>query len=123
MTLDLLRDTLLLSLVLMLVYVLYKRLQKVIRRDSVDARYILHKEDLTWDGVEGIYSFQLIKATHLIVTLHADNGDYIRTLTDSEHPRGQQSIAFQRESLPVGRYYLKVHVPGQDSSLYFAVQS
>lgn len=122
MSLDLLRDALLLSLVLMLVYVLYKRLQKVIRRDSVDARYILYKEDLQWDGHQGVYSFHLTKSTHLIASVHEEDGTLVRTLTDGERTQGEQHIAFGSDQLPTGRYYLKIQVPGQDSSFYFIVK-
>lgn len=121
MKLDILRDALLVTLLAMLVYVLYKRLLKILGREKVQARYVVSKEDFQLDGRSGQLRFFLSSSTHVRIALHTDAGQEIQEVASVDLKKGQHQFALDLSALHAGRYYCSITAPGQNSSRYFTL--
>lgn len=120
--LDLLRNALLVTLLVMLVYVLYRRLLRVLRRDHVVARYPALANSIRWTGDgEAHIELTLADRMYLIVDVYDQHDNRVLQLAEGEFLPGVQEFTFHRRDLIPGRYYYKVISPHEQASQYFEV--
>lgn len=121
MKLDILRDALLVTLLAMLVYVLYKRLLKILGREKVEARYVVSKEELNLQGAASELHFYLSAAAHVRIAVHDEAGKEVMEVAQVDLKKGQHQFALDLSRLVQGRYYYSITAPGQNSSRYFTI--
>ncbi|MFN8777723.1 MAG: hypothetical protein ACK5XV_13260 [Flavobacteriales bacterium] len=123
MNLETLKNTLLVMLVIMLVYVLYKRLIHILKKDQVMTRYPALANALKWseDNRQATIEVTLQEKMYLIVDIFDQHGNRVLHLAEGEYVAGPQHFAFSRSALVPGRYYYKVTSPWEQASQYFEV--
>jgi hypothetical protein len=119
--LELVKNALLVTLVIMLVYVLYKRMIKVLYRDKVMSQYPTIGNQLTNENGNWIISVELYRTTHLIIEIYNASNQMILKVAEGEYASGMQRFPFDVNYLKSGKYYYKVTSPNQQSSQYFDV--
>jgi hypothetical protein len=121
MKLEFVKNALLVTLVIMLVYVLYKRMIKVLYRDKVMSQYPTIGNQLTNENGKWIISVELHRTTHLIIEIFNASNKMVLKVAEGEYPSGMQRFSFDINSLEAGKHYYKVTSPNQQSSQYFDV--
>jgi len=123
MNLEILKNTLLVMLVLMLVYVLYKRMIHIMRKDHVMAKYPAMPNQLHWseDQTKATIEVTLREEMYLIVEIFDQHGNKVFQLAEGEYGQGKQAFLFDRAHFVPGRYYYKVTSPHEQASQYFMV--
>ncbi|MFZ4784388.1 MAG: hypothetical protein ACOYLH_02860 [Flavobacteriales bacterium] len=120
-TLESVKNALLVTLVIMLVYVLYKRMIKVLYRDKVMSQYPSIGNQLTVENDHGVVTVELFNPTHLIIEVFDSSNNVAVKLAEGEFNRGAHRFKFELSALKPGKYYYKVTSPNQQSSQYFDV--
>jgi hypothetical protein len=117
-----LRNALLLTLLVMLVYVLYKRLIRLLRREHVQAKYPAMPNSIEWtpEGQARIF-VELRAKMYLIVEIFDQHGNRMIQLAEGEFPGGRQIFTFERRHLIPGKYFYKVTSPHEEASQYFEI--
>ncbi len=114
-----LKDVLLVFTVVMLVYVLYKRLLQMLGKKERSKRYARVSEQLLLqDGVLKM-QLELDQAMVLKVTVHAASGEEVLKLDDRTLEAGAHAIEVDVASLSQGRYYMQLQTPAEVYSRYF----
>lgn len=118
-----LRNTLLVMLVVMLVYVLYKRLIHVLRKDQIKAKYPAMPNALSWSEDQQVATIELTlsKKMYLIVEVYDQHGNKVSSLAEGEFDPGVQHFEIRRSHLVPGKYYYKIISPHEQASQYFAI--
>lgn len=116
-----LKNALLVALVIMLVYVLYKRMINVLHKGKVTSQYPSIGNSLIVQNDEGSISVELHKKTYLIVEIFDSSNNPIHKVVEGDFEPGQQIFKFNLTTLPKGKLYYKVTSPNQESSQYFQV--
>jgi hypothetical protein len=118
-----LKNTLLVTLVVMLVYVLYKRLIHILRKDQVKAKYPALPNQLVWspDGTEASIELQLAVKMYLIVEIFDERGSLQSHIAEGEYDAGPHRFSFTRAALSPGRYYYRITSPHEQASQYFVI--
>jgi hypothetical protein len=120
--LEIFRNALLATLVIMLVYVLYKRLIHLLRRDHIIAKYPSMPNSIQWkDSNTALIEVILREKIYLIVEIFDQHGNKLIPLAEGEFDQGRQVFTFERHHLVPGRYYYKVTSPNEQASQYFEV--
>ena len=120
-TLEHLKNALLVSLVIMLVYVLYKRMIKVLHKGKVTSQYPSIGNSILVENNEGKILVELHHKTYLIVEVFDANNSAILKVAEGDFEAGNQTFKFDLSALPKGKLYYKVTSPNQESSQYFQV--
>ena len=116
-----LKNALLVSLVVMLVYVLYKRMIKVLHKGKVTSQYPSIGNSLIVQNHEGSITVELPKKTYLIIEIFDSSNNPIHKVAEGDFETGEQIFRFNLSNLPKGKHYYKVTSPNQESSQYFQV--
>jgi|LakMenEpi03Aug12_release.lakeMendotaPanAssembly.Ray.scaffolds.fasta_scaffold1243669_1 hypothetical protein len=120
-TLENLKNALLVALVVMLVYVLYKRMIKVLHKGKVTSQYPNIGNSLIVENNQGRITVELQKKTYLIVEIFDHTNNPIFKVAEGDFENGEQVFTFELTDLPKGKHYYKVTSPNQESSQYFQV--
>jgi len=115
------KNALLVSLVVMLVYVLYKRMIKVLHKGKVTSQYPSIGNSLIVENNQGRIVVELQKKTYLIVEIFDNTNNPLLKVTEGDFENGEQVFTFDLSALPKGKHYYKVTSPNQESSQYFQV--
>lgn len=118
-TLETLKNALLISLVVMLIYVLYKRLIKVLGKDNINGKYPHIGNALRIESTEGFIDVELKNEAYLIVEIYSNDGSKVSTVAEGDFKLGNHSFSFSVSEMQRGKYYYKVTSPYQESSQYF----
>lgn len=123
MNLENLKNALLVMLVIMLVYVLYKRLIHILRKDQIQAKYPALPNKLVWTNNNSIAQIEvrLNQTMYLIVEVYDTENKKVLDVSEGEFPGGTHHFTFERSAFPAGRYYYKVTSPNEQASQYFEV--
>lgn len=119
--LEIIKNALLISLLLMLVYVLYKRMLKVISRDKIQSKYPSIGNHITWKEKTGEIAVDLKQDMYLVVEIYTAKGDKLITLAEGDYKTGNHTLTFDASSFSEGRYFYKVTSAHQESSQYFDI--
>jgi hypothetical protein len=122
-TLETIKNALLISLLLMLIYVLYKRMLRVLGKDNILSKYPAIGNALEWSGDIAKIKVDLKKETYLIVEIFTKEGTLIQSITEGEYAVGEHVFEFNKQSFAPGKYFYKVTSSYQESSQYFEISS
>ena len=120
--LNIFRDALLITLILLLVYVLYRRLLHLLRKDKIQSEYPNLNDQLTLgsDG-EVQVDFEFQKPTNARISLHDASNNEVMEIENRDFNSGKNHVRFSMKSFATGRYYYKIQTPNQASSRYFEI--
>ena len=121
-TFELLRNVLLVSLLAMLTYVLYKRMLHVMRKQHVQEKYPALPNELHWtEAGQGQIALKLNMKMHLDIQIFNTENTSVLTLANDEFPKGDHLFSFEKSQLPAGKYYYKIVSPHEQASQYFHI--
>ncbi len=121
-TLSTLQDVLLIFTVLILVYVLYKRLLIVLGKDKHKKVYPTIGEKIVWsDTTHATIEVDLKKPAHLELSIFDANNTRVHDVLNKEFEIGLHSLEVDCSSLSAGKYYFKIVAPQLESSQYFVI--
>lgn len=122
-TLETLRDGLLVFSVVLLVYILYKRLLKILGKNERSKRYPTIGEEMIWkDKRTTTVSITLEEDSNLSISVYNNVGQKMNELMQGFYKIGTHDFDIDLSSLPAGRYYLKLVTEHQEASRYFDLQ-
>lgn len=121
-TFELLRNVLLVSLLAMLTYVLYKRMLHVMRKQHVQNLYPALPNQLNWtESGQGQIALTLNMKMHLDIQIFNEANQSILTLASEEFPKGDHIFTFEKSQFSSGKYYYKIVSPHEQASQYFNI--
>ena len=119
--LEIFKNALLFSLLLILVYVLYKRMIRVLSKDRIQAKYPSIGNSIIMENGHGIIQVSLKLQSYLIVEVFTAEGNQVFVVNEGDYPIGDHKFSFELSKLSSGRYFYKVTSPHQESSQYFDI--
>jgi hypothetical protein len=122
-TLETIKNALLISLLLMLIYVLYKRMLRVLGKDNIQSKYPAIGNELEWLGDVAKITVELKKETYLIIEVFTKEGALVHSVAEGEYAVGKHVFEFNKQSFAPGKYFYKVTSSYQESSQYFEISS
>lgn len=122
-TLETIKNALLISLLLMLIYVLYKRMLRLLGKDNIQSKYPAIGNALQWNGDIAKITVELKKETYLIIEIFTKEGTLAQSVAEGEYAIGEHIFEFNKQSLASGKYFYKVTSSYQESSQYFEITS
>jgi hypothetical protein len=121
-TFELLRNVLLVSLLAMLTYVLYKRMLHVMRKQHVQNLYPALPNQLNWtEAGQGQIALTLNMKMHLDIQIFNEENQSMLTLANEEFPKGDHIFTFEKSQFSSGKYYYKIVSPHEQASQYFNI--
>jgi hypothetical protein len=116
-----LKDVLLVFTVVLLVYVLYQRLLKVLGKRERSKRYARVSEKL--EVTRGVLKMdlELEQPMTLKLSVHASQGETLLTPADQSLEIGFNNIEVDISALKSGRYYIQLQTPSEVYSRYFEI--
>lgn len=120
-TLENIKNALLISLIIMLVYILYKRMLKVLSKDHVKSKYPEIGNSLVIKDNTATIEVRTGMPSYLIVEVFDATGNKKLDVAEGDYNKGEHIFTFKLDTLPNGKYYYKVTSPNQESSQYFDV--
>ena len=121
-TFELLRNVLLVSLLAMLTYVLYRRMLHVMRKQHVQNLYPALPNQLNWtESGQGQIALKLNVKMHLDIQIFNEENQSILTLANEEFPKGDHIFTFDKSQFSSGKYYYKIVSPHEQASQYFSI--
>lgn len=119
-SLETLRDVLLVFSVVLLVFVLYRRLLRVLGKKEKSKQYPSLGEELIWkDNRQATFSVTLEENSYLMLSIYNSEGIKQVDVINGEYSIGTHHFDVNMQTLPAGRYYLKVISAHQEASRYF----
>lgn len=119
--LSLFRDTLLVSLVAILVFILYKRLLHMMGRQNVKAKYPALDTETIQENHQVKIRLTLLQSMSLRVAVLDSNHQVLALLKDEVSFEGEHTFVFQTNGLAVGRYAFEIITPHEKSLRYFNI--
>lgn len=118
---ELLRDALLVSLVAILVFILYKRLLHMMGRQNVQAKYPALDAETIIENEQVSIRLQLLQPMQLKVSVLDKNREVLEVIQDAHSEKGDHSFAFKTNGIVAGRYAFEIVTPHEKSLRYFQV--
>jgi len=118
-TMDIIQDFLLVSVVIMLVYVLYKRLLIVLGKKEKNKQYLILHEGIEWSNASAMLPLESLLDDTLNVSIIDANGIVVRTLPEKSIPVGKQTLDVSLDGLPAGKYEIRLMSRMQHHSVFF----
>jgi hypothetical protein len=116
------RNVLLVSLLAMLAYVLYKRMLHVMRKQHTQQKFPSLPNQLHWTADNhGQVTVTLHQEMEIEISIHHENGNFLFQIAQGIYPKGDHVFQFEKQALQVGRYYYKLSSPHEEASQYFQV--
>jgi len=119
--LELLRNVLLVSLLAMLTYVLYKRMMHLMRKQHTQQKFPNLPNKLHWNDNQATIAVELKKEMSLKVEIFSSDGQAVKALADATFPKGDHLFEFSKNDLQPGKYYYKITSPFEEASQYFQI--
>jgi hypothetical protein len=119
-SLETLRDVLLVFSVVLLVYVLYKRLLRILGKKEKSKRYPTLGETIQWqDERHASLLITLEEPSELKLSVFSSTGQPVMEVVQGKYEEGTHELAINLSSLSSGKYYFKVTTDHQEASRYF----
>ena len=119
--LEIFRNALLVTLVVLLVYVLYKRLLAVVRKNEIYAKHPPMETTLSIANNEAKIALELKAPAYVIIEVFDSNNKGLFIVTEGDLSVGNHEFTFGTRLMMAGRYYYKVTSPNEEASQYFTV--
>ena len=123
-SIEMLRNTLLIALILILVYVLYKRLLKTLDKNRINGSYseLLNQDSSELlDGDRLVIRFRHAEKGKVHLVVHSPEGVALEVLADEELEAGDHQFHFRISQRPSGKYSYHLHTHNQKSTRYFQI--
>ena len=120
-TLETLRDVLLVFTVIILVYVLYKRLLRILGKPERKKKYPVIGEQIKWNGRVAELEVNLEEKTTLAIDIRDTSGHNMSEVKEVDFEIGKHFIPVDCSMLQPGRYYFRIVSAMQESSHYFNI--
>ena len=91
-SIDIIQDFLLVSVVILLVYVLYKRLLIVLGKKEKSKQYLILHEGIDWSNSSAILPLESLMEDLLNASILDMQGHTIKTLPEMQIPLGKQQV-------------------------------
>jgi hypothetical protein len=118
---ELLRDALLVSLVAILVFILYKRLLHMMGRQNVQAKYPALDAETTIENEQVCIRLQLLQPMQLKVSVLDENRNVLEVIQDNHSEKGDHSFVFNTNGRSAGKYVFEIVTPHEKSLRYFQI--
>ncbi len=119
-TIETLRDVLLVFLVVMLVYILYQRLLRILGKKQKSTRYPIIGENLEWSNdTTATLEVEMLEAGELSVDIFDQQGQAVLHIEKNNYPIGKHYFTMDISSLSPAKYFVKVTSEHQQISRYF----
>lgn len=119
--LELFRDALLVSLVAILVFILYKRLLHMMGRQNVQAKYPALDAETFQDDRQAKICLTLLQSMPLKITVLNDNLQAVEVIYDQVANTGEHSFVFKTVDKPSGKYAFEIITPNEKALRYFQI--
>lgn len=121
-TLSTLQDVLLIFTVVVLVYVLYKRLLIVLGKKKHSKVYPTIGEKIIWtDQTHASIEVNLKKPVNLELSIFDSSNALVQEVLNMHFEVGQHALEVNCSALTSGKYYFKIVAPESESSHYFVI--
>jgi hypothetical protein len=119
--LELFRDALLVSLIAILVYILYKRLLHLMANQNVQAKYpAIDAETIFKDNTVTI-RLELQQKMQIKVNVLSEHHVLVENLREGELGVGKHAFSFTIEGKEKGKYAFEIITPHEKSVRYFSI--
>ncbi|MEN9334744.1 MAG: hypothetical protein RLY35_1924 [Bacteroidota bacterium] len=119
--LELFRDALLVALVAILVYILYKRLLHLMAKQNVQAKYpSIDAETIFQDNVVSI-QLELQQSMPIKVSVLNGGNELIENLKEGELGAGKHDFSFSMKGREQGKYAFEIITPHEKAKRYFTI--
>lgn len=115
------RNVLLVSLIAILVYIMYKRLIHLLQRQHVQAKYPALDAALLWTGKVVSMKVELKIKMNLLVTVCKENGELLQDVLHQTDAIGKIDLSFDTTELQKGKYYFEIQTPHEKALRYFVI--
>jgi len=119
--LELLRDALLVSLVAILVFILYKRLLHLMGSQNIQAKYPALDATTNVGNGEVSICMHLGQAMAVKVSVLNDEKKLVEVIQDGHSESGKHCFGFNTTGHPTGKYSFEIITPHEKSIRYFQV--
>lgn len=119
--LALFRDALLVSLVAILVFILYKRLLHMMGRQNVQAKYPALDAETTQDDDKVMIRLTLLQAMSLRIAVLDENREVVELIQDEVSKEGEHTFVFKTTAKPSGKYAFEIITPNEKALRYFQI--
>lgn len=120
--LETLQDVLLVFTILLLVYVLYRRLLVVLGKNKTTIEYPTIGEKVHWkDAKHAAIDVTLKEVTNLSLSIYNNANEKLNTVLQQEFGVGTHTLEVDCSTLSPGRYYFKLVSSKLESSQYFDI--
>ncbi|MDZ4750449.1 MAG: hypothetical protein SGI87_02455 [Flavobacteriales bacterium] len=116
-----LRNALLITLLVVLVYVLYKRVLSALGKDEIKERYVYFTEDSLQDGGSTKIGIETKLAQDLKLSVYKNSGELLTTIHQGSMEQGIHYFDMSEHSLAPGKYYCEMITEKQKDSIYFNI--
>jgi hypothetical protein len=117
--LTILRNVLLVSLIAILLFIMYKRLIHLLQKQHVQAKYPAIDAALIW--AENLVSLELKIKMNIEVNICKENGEIIETIMNQPDATGELTLSFDTTKLEKGKYYFEIITPNEKALRYFVI--
>ena len=115
------RNVLLVSLITILVYIMYKRLIHLLQRQHVQAKYPALDAALLWTDKVVSMNVELKIKMDILVTVCKENGELLQEVHRQSDAIGKIDLSFDTTALQKGKYYFEIQTPHEKALRYFVI--
>jgi len=115
------RNVLLVSLIAILIYVMYKRLIHLLQRQHVQAKYPALDAEMHWVGKVVSMALELKMKMNISVVVCKENGERVQELFQQEEALGKLELSFDTTGRDKGKYYFEIITPNEKALRYFVI--
>ncbi len=119
--LETLRNALLITLLVILVYVLYKRMLNALGKNEIKERYIYFTEDSLKDAKASEIGIEVKTRQNVQLTVNSLDGNLIQEFFKGEIEVGILRFDLSKLALSPGKYYCLMITDKQQDSIYFTI--
>lgn len=119
--LEILRNLLLVSLLAMLIYIMYKRLIHLMQKQNTQAKYPALDADCTWDGAMIYLGVTIEKSMHIQVRVLDEGNQMIQEIYVGEVTAGHHNYGLETAKLSAGKYHFEITTPHEKALRFFQV--
>ncbi|MFM7309176.1 MAG: hypothetical protein ACKOZY_01075 [Flavobacteriales bacterium] len=118
-SIDIIQDFLLVSVVILLVYVLYKRLLIVLGKKEKSKQYLILHEGIVWTNASAVLPLESLMEDRMSAAILDMQGNTVKTLPEMQIPLGKQQVEIPLSDLPEGKYEIRLTSRMQHQSIFF----
>lgn len=119
--LEIIRNLLLVSLLAMLIYIMYKRLIHLMQKQNTQAKYPALDVASTWEGSMVYLGMTLERKMQIEVKAICEEHQWEENIFFGEVEIGHHNYGLETVHLPAGKYHFQIITPHEKAMRYFQV--